>query len=83
MLNFFRCDALIAGYEPLGEGLDFPDPDDQHFLAAAIRCEADIIVTFNLKDFPAGKGDGFILIGKCCGLKRGQIYLLVSAAFGK
>ena len=29
-----------------------PDPDDRHVLAAAICCEADVILTFNLKDFP-------------------------------
>lgn len=31
-----------------------PDPDDRHVLAAAIRCRADVIVTYNLKDFPEG-----------------------------
>jgi predicted nucleic acid-binding protein len=45
-------DALVTGYEPLIPGLSLPDPDDRHVLAAAIRCNADVIVTMNLKDFP-------------------------------
>ena len=46
-------DALVVGYEPLISALELPDPDDRHVLAAAIRCNAQEIVTFNLKDFPA------------------------------
>ena len=46
-------DCLVTGYEPLIEGLTLPDPDDRHILAAAIRCSAQVIVTHNLKDFPA------------------------------
>ena len=46
-------DALVTGYEPLVAGLSLPDPDDRHVLAAAIRCHAGVIVTFNAKDFPA------------------------------
>ncbi len=45
-------DAKVYGYEPLIEGLELPDPDDRHVLAAAIRCNANAIVTFNQKDFP-------------------------------
>lgn len=29
-----------------------PYPDDRHMLAAAIQCGSDVIVTFNLSDFP-------------------------------
>ena len=46
-------DSLVTGYEALIGGLNLPDPDDRHILAAAILCRADVIVTFNQKDFPA------------------------------
>ncbi|SDS64915.1 PIN domain-containing protein [Pseudomonas granadensis] len=45
-------DACVDSYEDLIVGLSLPDEDDRHVLAAAIRCGADVIVTFNLKDFP-------------------------------
>jgi hypothetical protein len=45
-------DACVTGYEELIEALKLPDPDDRHVLAAAIRCGASAIVTFNEKDFP-------------------------------
>jgi predicted nucleic acid-binding protein len=45
-------DGLVTDYEPLIEGLQLPDVDDRHVLAAAIKCNASVIVTFNLKDFP-------------------------------
>jgi len=46
-------DGLVDEYEDLIAGLTLPDPDDRHILAAAIRCNASVIVTFNQKDFPA------------------------------
>jgi predicted nucleic acid-binding protein len=45
-------DALVTGFESLIPSLSLPDENDRHVLAAAIRCQADVIVTFNLKDFP-------------------------------
>jgi hypothetical protein len=46
-------DSLVSGYEPLIPGLTLPDPDDRHVLAAAIHARAELIVTFNLADFPS------------------------------
>lgn len=45
-------DALVENYEPLIEGLTLPDEKDKHVLAAAIKTNANLIVTDNLKDFP-------------------------------
>jgi predicted nucleic acid-binding protein len=44
-------DALVAGYESLIEGMT-NHPKDRHVLAAAVRANAEVIVTFNLADFP-------------------------------
>jgi predicted nucleic acid-binding protein len=46
-------DVLIVGHEPLIEAVSLPDPDDRHLLAAAIRARAQLIVTANLRHFPA------------------------------
>ncbi|MGH8384351.1 MAG: PIN domain-containing protein [Pseudomonas sp.] len=45
-------DACVSGYVELIAGLTLPDIDDRHVLAAAIHCNASVIVTFNQKDFP-------------------------------
>ena len=45
-------DACVYDFEDLITGLSLPDTNDRHVLAAAIRCGAGVIVTFNLKDFP-------------------------------
>ena len=45
-------DCLVSGYEGIEATLALPDPDDRHVLAAAIKCGAGTIVTYNLGDFP-------------------------------
>lgn len=43
----------IAEDPVLVDGLILPDPDDRHIFAVAIQAKAALIVTNNLKDFPA------------------------------
>lgn len=45
-------DALVLNYQPLIESISLPDLKDRHVLAAAIKTNADLIITNNLKDFP-------------------------------
>ncbi|SFE08430.1 PIN domain-containing protein [Spirosoma endophyticum] len=51
-MNVAFPDATIRHYETLSNSINLPDPDDHHILAAAIRGQAQVIVTANLKDFP-------------------------------
>ena len=46
-------DALVTGYESLIPTLYLPDLDDRHVLAAAVTSSANVIVTYNLRDFPS------------------------------
>lgn len=59
LMDMKAPDALVAGYEGLIPDLDLPDPNDRHVLAAAILGRADVIVTNNIKDFPADVLEGF------------------------
>ena len=52
LMNRAIADCMVSGYEGLIDGLTLPDPNDRHVLAAAVRAGAQMVVTFNLKDFP-------------------------------
>ncbi|WP_020668585.1 PIN domain-containing protein [Amycolatopsis nigrescens] len=45
-------DAMVTGYEPMVPRMPC-DPKDRHVLAAAVRANAEVIVTANTKDFPS------------------------------
>ncbi|MFC6355956.1 PIN domain-containing protein [Luethyella okanaganae] len=55
LMNDAIRDVTVTGYERLIDQLDLPDPDDRHVLAAAIHAESQVIVTRNLRDFPADR----------------------------
>ena len=55
LMNSHVHDCLVTNYEDLIPSLTLPDADDRHVLAAAIVSGADVIVTYNLSDFPDSK----------------------------
>lgn len=78
-------DAMITGHAPLIDGLTLPDPNDRHVLAAAIRANAQAIITFNTRDFPESALDPYgiealhpdVFIEHQFGLRQG---LVINAA---
>jgi len=57
-------DALVENYESLVDSLTLPDEKDRHVLAAAIKINANVIVTNNIKDFPDDYLSSFGLTAK-------------------
>ncbi|MEM9490311.1 MAG: PIN domain-containing protein, partial [Myxococcota bacterium] len=55
LMNASIRDVLVENYKEFVDGLTLPDSNDRHVLAAAIRCNAQVIVTWNTKDFPSDK----------------------------
>ena len=58
MHEAFGGSALIDDFDHLIADMTC-DPKDCHVLAAAVRAEADTLVTFNLKDFPPDSTSGW------------------------
>ena len=46
-------EACVTGFEVYIPSVDLPDANDRHVVAAAICTHAQVVVTDNLKDFPA------------------------------
>lgn len=59
LMNKAVLDCLVNNYEALEHGLKLPDANDRHVLAAAIVAGCDVIVTFNIKDFPSAELDKY------------------------
>jgi hypothetical protein len=82
-------DCLVTGFEELIESLGLPDPKDRHILAAAIRSQAGVIVTYNVKDFPEEILDGYGIevqhpdefVGAVCRAVRSQRLALKNPRF--
>lgn len=51
-MNKAILDGLVENFHALEKTLSLPDEGDNHVLAAAIKSKSNLIVTYNLKDFP-------------------------------
>jgi PIN domain len=47
--------AMVSGYEEHLPRISLPDPNDRHVVAAAIAAKATLILTWNLRHFPASE----------------------------
>ena len=52
LMNAHVEDSIVKDFDRLISKLRLPDAHDRHVLAAAIKCRADFILTYNLTDFP-------------------------------
>jgi len=63
-MNSYFTEANVVEFDHHIPTIQLPDPDDRHVVACAIQCEAEIIVTKNLKDFPAEELEKFGIIAQ-------------------
>jgi hypothetical protein len=55
LMNRVVPTANVTGYAHLIPAIELPDRDDRHVVAAGIAAGASILVTWNLRDFPAAE----------------------------
>lgn len=61
LMNDALPSATVVGYENHIEAMRLPDPNDRHVLAAGIAAGATVILTWNLRHFPAKELKRFVL----------------------
>jgi len=62
LMNEALPTATIRGYEDHIAAVSLPDPGDRHVVAAAIAAKASVILTWNLRHFPAKEWRKFGLL---------------------
>ncbi len=53
LMNAALPNATVTNYQAYISGITLPDPDDRHVVAAGVAAGASLIITWNIKDFPA------------------------------
>jgi len=61
-IKTYFYDTEVTGYEHLVGSLGCRDENDEHVLAAAIQGRADVLLTFNLRDFPSTVESGLEIV---------------------
>jgi hypothetical protein len=53
LMNAAVPNAIVRGYEAAVPSVVLPDVNDRHVVAAAVAARASLIITWNVRDFPA------------------------------